>query len=80
LTGVAHPRFPIIRRRPEPVESAARRLRRWPAATPDRTRPRVAGPWQLSGSRPVWALKMTSETSHQPGSVVDLRGAVNVNT
>jgi hypothetical protein len=43
------PGFPIIRRRPEPVESATRRLRRWPAATPDRTRPRVAGCRQLSG-------------------------------
>ena len=49
LTKVAHPRFRIIRRRPEPVESATRRLRRWPAATPDRTRPRVAGCRQLSG-------------------------------
>jgi hypothetical protein len=26
LAQVAHPRFPIIRRRPEPVESAPRRL------------------------------------------------------
>ncbi len=31
----ALPRIPMIRRRPEPVEGAARRLRRWPAATRD---------------------------------------------
>jgi hypothetical protein len=47
-SGVAHPGFLILRPRPEPVESAPRRLRRWPSATPYRTRPRVAG---LSGYR-----------------------------
>jgi hypothetical protein len=45
---LAHPRFPIFRRRPEPVEGATRRLRRWPAATLDRTG-RKTPAWQLSG-------------------------------
>ena len=65
MIRLAYPRFPIIRRRPEPVEGALRRLRRWPAATPDRTRPRVAGLWQLSGRRQVGNGPLTdAHSSH----------------
>jgi hypothetical protein len=49
------------------------------AATPDRTRPGVAGPWQLSGSRPVWALtKLRSDGECHCGRDLDRGEAVSL--
>jgi hypothetical protein len=58
LTNARRPQSLSVRRRPDPVESArsARAAARWPPATLDRTRPRVAGQRQLSGKSGLLAL------------------------